>query len=160
MGVRITILILTVFAARRSNQALAPPSSHSSHTAAGKDFDWTNTKKRTDVCYRCGLPGRHFAQYCVSMMPDDVQSRILRNRERQAYLADNEDSDNECGPANLLLPLSTDSHIAAADFDLPFEINIDIQSARACSPLMRYPTLLTILVSIPCLLPRLRPSPR
>ncbi|KAJ7623113.1 hypothetical protein DFH06DRAFT_1142898 [Mycena polygramma] len=48
-----------------------------SRSSAGKDFDWTNTRNRTDVCYRCGLPG-HFAQYCVSVMPDDVRHRVIR----------------------------------------------------------------------------------
>jgi hypothetical protein len=68
------------FAARRHSYQ-AP-----SRLMAGREFDWTNTKNCTDVCYRCGLPG-HFAQYCVLSMPDDVRCRILRDREENTCAA-------------------------------------------------------------------------
>ncbi|KAJ7203859.1 hypothetical protein GGX14DRAFT_569900 [Mycena pura] len=89
-------------------------SSHS-HSSAGKEFDqWTNTKNRTDVCYRCGLPG-HFAQYCVSSMPDDVRRRIIRNHERQAQFAKDGSSDSEHDTADVAATAFTvNSHIAAA----------------------------------------------
>ncbi|KAJ7914376.1 hypothetical protein B0H13DRAFT_2659277 [Mycena leptocephala] len=109
---------------RRSDSS---PHSHShsqSHSSAGKEFDWTNTKNRTDVCYRCGLPG-HFSQYCVSVMPEDVRRRIIRNRERQTQLAEDESSDSEHGAANVAATATTNSHIAAAIFDLPTELHID-----------------------------------
>ncbi|KAF7372257.1 hypothetical protein MVEN_00085200 [Mycena venus] len=99
-------------------------SSHS-HSSTGKEFDWTKTKNRTDVCYRCGLPS-HFAQYCVSSMPDDVQRRIIRNRERQAQLAKDGSSDSEHDTADVAATAFTaNSHIAAAAVDLPSEVNID-----------------------------------
>jgi hypothetical protein len=94
----------------------------SSHSSAGKEFDWTNTRNRTDVCYRCGLPG-HFAQYCFSTMPEDVKRHILRNRER-AQVAENNSSDSDTSAANVAASIFTNPHIAAA-VDLPFEINID-----------------------------------
>jgi hypothetical protein len=28
----------------------------SSHSSAGKEFNWTNTRNHMDVCYRCGPP--------------------------------------------------------------------------------------------------------
>ncbi|KAJ7490781.1 hypothetical protein FB451DRAFT_1221047 [Mycena latifolia] len=91
-------------------------SDRSSHSAAGKEFDWTNTKNRTDVCHRCGLPG-HFAQYCVSIMPDDVRRRILRDRDSRAHLTENSGgADEETGEH---------AHFAAAVLDLPDELNLD-----------------------------------
>ncbi|KAJ7505032.1 hypothetical protein B0H11DRAFT_2273196 [Mycena galericulata] len=96
--------------------------SHSSHShshsrsSAGKEFDWTNTKNRTDVCYRCGLPS-HFAQYCVSVMPDDVRHRIIRDREQRAHTAEAErDSESADEPSN---------HVMSAVLDLPTELHID-----------------------------------
>ncbi len=66
----------------------------------------------------------HFAQYCVSVMPDDVRRRILRNRERQAQLtAEDESSDSDHGVATTAF--TNNPHIAAAALDLPPEINID-----------------------------------
>ncbi|KAJ7809139.1 hypothetical protein B0H14DRAFT_3881103 [Mycena olivaceomarginata] len=97
-----------VIKAASSRQSRRADSSHShshSHSSAGKEFDWTNTKNRMDVCYRCGLPG-HFAQYCVSVMPDDVRRRIIRNRERQAQLAEDEASDIERGVATTVVDTS------------------------------------------------------
>jgi hypothetical protein len=95
----------------------------SSHSSAGKEFDWTNTRNHTDVCYRCGLPG-HFAQYCISTMPEDVKRHILRNR-KCAQVAENDSSDSDTGAANVAASVFTNPHIAAAAVDLPFEINID-----------------------------------
>ncbi|KAJ7921135.1 hypothetical protein B0H13DRAFT_2418026 [Mycena leptocephala] len=111
-------------AAHLTRHSRRSDSSPHSHSSAGKEFDWTNTKNRTDVCYRCGLPG-HFAQYCVSVMPEDVRRRIIRNRERQAQLAEEESSDSEHGAANVAATATTNSHIAAAIFDLPTELHID-----------------------------------
>ncbi|KAJ7921578.1 hypothetical protein B0H13DRAFT_2415324 [Mycena leptocephala] len=110
---------------RRSNS-----SSHL-HSSAGKEFDWTNTKNRTDICYRCGLPG-HFTQYCVSVMPEDVRHRIIHNRERQAQLAEDESSDSERGAANVAATATTNSHIAATIFDLPTELHIDTMDPDDC----------------------------
>ncbi|KAJ7925341.1 hypothetical protein B0H13DRAFT_2314551 [Mycena leptocephala] len=111
-------------AAHLTCHSLHSDSSPHSHSSAGKEFDWTNTKNRTDVCYRCGLPG-HFAQYCMSVMPEDVRHRIIRNREHQAQLAEDKSSDSEHGAANVAATATTNSHIAAAIFDLPTELNID-----------------------------------
>ncbi|KAJ7934682.1 hypothetical protein B0H13DRAFT_2305466 [Mycena leptocephala] len=87
------------------------------------EFGWTNTKNRTDVCYRCGLPG-HFEQYCVSTMPE-VRRRIIRSRER-AQFAKDESSDSDTDAAHVAATaFTTNSHIAAAAVDFPFEINID-----------------------------------
>lgn len=91
-----------------------------SRSAGSKEFDWTNTKNRTDVCYRCGLPG-HFAQYCISIMPDDVRQRILGRREPQANLADDFDTDTEFAAA----AVDTGTHFALAVHDLPSELNFD-----------------------------------
>ncbi|KAJ7886321.1 hypothetical protein B0H13DRAFT_2342866 [Mycena leptocephala] len=111
-------------AAHLTRHSRRSDSSPHSHSLAGKEFDWTNTKNCTDVCYRCGLPG-HFAQYCVSVMPEDVRRQIIRNRERQAQLAKDESSDSEHGAVNVAATATTNSHIAAAIFDLPTELHID-----------------------------------
>ncbi|KAJ7936875.1 hypothetical protein B0H13DRAFT_2261745 [Mycena leptocephala] len=63
--------------------------------------------------------------YCVSVMPEDVRRRIIRNRERQAQLAEDESSDSERGAVNGAATATTNSHIAAAIFDLPTELHID-----------------------------------
>jgi hypothetical protein len=73
-------------------------------------------------CYRYGLHG-HFAQYCVSVMPEDIRHRIIHNREHQAQLADDESSDSDRGAATAF---TTNSHIAAAAVDLLLEVNIDM----------------------------------
>ncbi|KAJ7021930.1 hypothetical protein C8F04DRAFT_1273150 [Mycena alexandri] len=91
-----------------------------SRSASSKEFDWTNTKNRTDVCYRCGLPG-HFAQYCISIMPDNVRQRILGRREPQANLADDFDTDTEFAAA----AVDTGTHFALAVHDLPSELNFN-----------------------------------
>ncbi|KAJ7925445.1 hypothetical protein B0H13DRAFT_2569986, partial [Mycena leptocephala] len=116
---------------RCSDSSPHSPSHSQSHSSAGKEFDWTNTKNRTDVCYRCGLPG-HFAQYCVSVMPEDVRRRIIRNREHQAQLAEDESSDSERGAANVAATATTNSHIAAAIFDLPTKLHIDTMDPDVC----------------------------
>ncbi|KAJ7676229.1 hypothetical protein B0H14DRAFT_3908717 [Mycena olivaceomarginata] len=97
--------VLELDSSRQSRRADSSHSHSHSHSSAGKEFDWTNTKNRMDVCYRCGLPG-HFAQYCVSVMPDDVRRRIIRNRERQAQLAEDEASDIERGVATTVVDTS------------------------------------------------------
>ncbi|KAJ7473019.1 hypothetical protein B0H11DRAFT_2236897 [Mycena galericulata] len=55
------------------------------------------------------LPG-HFAQYCVSVMPDDVRHRITHDREQRAHTAeaerDPESADNPSNPRHVL-PYST-----------------------------------------------------
>ncbi|KAJ7935960.1 hypothetical protein B0H13DRAFT_2304450 [Mycena leptocephala] len=43
----------------------------------------------------------------------------------EAQLAEDESSDSECGAANVAATATTNSHIAAAIFDLPTEININ-----------------------------------
>ncbi|KAJ6498394.1 hypothetical protein C8R47DRAFT_1068681 [Mycena vitilis] len=61
--------------------------------------------------------GGHFAQYCVSVMPDDVRRRIIRDREQRAHAAEAEqdsESDNEVS-----------NHAMAAILDLPTELHID-----------------------------------
>ncbi|KAJ7347236.1 hypothetical protein DFH08DRAFT_960587 [Mycena albidolilacea] len=83
-------------------------------------YDWTNTKGRTDVCYQCGLPG-HFAQYCISEMPDDVRRRIVRDRKEKANIAADSDSDSDAKHAHF----ATTDHFAAAALDLPSELNLD-----------------------------------
>ncbi|KAJ7432655.1 hypothetical protein B0H11DRAFT_2379088 [Mycena galericulata] len=104
-------------AAHLTHRSRHSDSSHShSRSSAGKEFDWTNTKNRTDVCYRCGLPG-HFAQYCVSVMPDDVRRRIVRDCEQRAHTAEAErDSESADEPSN---------HAMSAVLDLPTELHID-----------------------------------
>ncbi|KAJ7431368.1 hypothetical protein B0H11DRAFT_2298416 [Mycena galericulata] len=104
-------------AAHLTHRSRHSDSSHShSRSSAGKEFDWTNTKNRTDVCYRCGIPG-HFAQYCVSVMPDDVRRRIIRDREQRAHTAEAEqDSESADEPSN---------HVMSAVLDLPTELHID-----------------------------------
>jgi hypothetical protein len=114
---------------RRSTQTSAPLS-RSSHSAGGKEFDWTNTKNRSDVCNRCGIPG-HFAQYCVSIMPDDVRRRIIRNREHQAHLADDGSSDDREDVHIAATAVDTNSHLALAVHDLPFEINLNTMDPEA-----------------------------
>ncbi|KAJ7314272.1 hypothetical protein DFH08DRAFT_973012 [Mycena albidolilacea] len=113
---------------RRSTQTSAPLS-RSSRSAGGKEFDWTNTKNRSDVCNRCGIPG--FAQYCVSIMPDDVRHRFIRNREHQAHLADNGSSDDREDAHITATAVDTNSHLALAVHDLPFEINLDTMDPEA-----------------------------
>ncbi|KAJ7663841.1 hypothetical protein DFH06DRAFT_1470995 [Mycena polygramma] len=106
-------------AAHLSRSSRHADSSHThshSRSSAGKDFDWTNTKNRTDVCYRCGLPG-HFAQYCVSVMPDDVRRRIVRDREQRAHAAEAEQDSDSTNEAS--------NHAMAAVLDLPTELHID-----------------------------------
>ncbi|KAJ7472331.1 hypothetical protein B0H11DRAFT_2282882 [Mycena galericulata] len=104
-------------AAHLTHRSRHSDSSHShSRSSAGKEFDWTNTKNRTDVCYRCGIPG-HFAQYCVSVMPDDVRRRIIRDREQRAHTAEAEqDSESADEPSN---------HVMSAVLDLPTELHIN-----------------------------------
>jgi hypothetical protein len=112
-------------AAHLTRHSRRADSSHSC-SSAGKDFDWTNTKNHTDICYRCGLPS-HFAQYCMLIMPEDVRHQIIRNRDRQAQLAKDESSDSDHGDVNVAAAaIATKSHIAATAVDLPFEITIDM----------------------------------
>jgi hypothetical protein len=65
-------------------------------------------------------------------MPEDVRRRIIRNRERQAQLAKDESSDSEHGAANVAATATTNSHIAAAIFDLPTELHIDTMDPDVC----------------------------
>ena len=44
------------------------------------EIDWTNTRRREGVCFRCGRSG-HTAQYCVADMPEEVKRRILKPRD-------------------------------------------------------------------------------
>ncbi|KAJ6629627.1 hypothetical protein B0H10DRAFT_1939613 [Mycena sp. CBHHK59/15] len=104
----------------RSNQTSAP-----SHSAGGNEFDWMNTKNRLDVCHRCGIPS-HFTQYCVSIMPDEVRRQIIRNREHQAHLAEDESSDNDLEGAHIAATaIDTNLHFTLATHDLPSNINLD-----------------------------------
>ncbi|KAJ7850219.1 hypothetical protein B0H13DRAFT_2401461 [Mycena leptocephala] len=96
---------------RRSNS-----SSHS-HSTGGKEFDWTNTKNHTDVCYQCGIQG-HFAQYCVSVMPDDVHRRIIRDHELRAHMAEATDHSS--------------NHVISTILDLPTELHIDTMDPDIC----------------------------
>ncbi|KAJ6627606.1 hypothetical protein B0H10DRAFT_2210116 [Mycena sp. CBHHK59/15] len=60
-------------------------------------------------------------------MPDDVCHRIIRNRERQAQLAEDESSDSDRGAANVAATAFTNnSHIATATVDLPTKLNINM----------------------------------
>ncbi|KAJ7939156.1 hypothetical protein B0H13DRAFT_1850890 [Mycena leptocephala] len=116
--------------ARGHSRRVDSSRSHS-HSSASTEFDWTNTKNRTDICYHCGLPG-HFAQYCVSIMPEDVRHRIIRSREC-AQFAKDESSDSDTDAAHVAATaFTTNSHIAAATVDLPFEINIDTMDPTIC----------------------------
>ncbi|KAJ7782121.1 hypothetical protein B0H14DRAFT_318868 [Mycena olivaceomarginata] len=110
----------TALAARDRPQR--PHQSSHSHPRSGSNppYDWTNTKGRTDVCYRCGLPG-HFAQYCISEMPDDIRRHIVRDRKEKANIAADSDSDSDAKHAHFAM---TD-HFAAAALDLPSELNLD-----------------------------------
>ncbi|KAJ7105924.1 hypothetical protein C8R44DRAFT_886371 [Mycena epipterygia] len=128
---------------RHSDQNLVSPSQHS-RSAAGMEFDWTNTKNWTDVCFRCGVSG-HFAQYCVSIMPDDVRRRILRDRAQRAHLAE--------GPGDLDSAGVATEHAMQAVLDLPDELHIDtmdpgtlVMPGFPSSPITSYlsPILLTI----------------
>ncbi|KAK7035065.1 hypothetical protein R3P38DRAFT_2397863, partial [Favolaschia claudopus] len=109
---------------RTQRTSSGKPYSHShSHFTSNDKFDWTNTKNRTDVCYRSGLPG-HFAQFCISIMLDDVRRRILRNREDNAQVAlDARESDLET-----VAFAATGEHAFSAMLDLPSEINMDTLS--------------------------------
>ncbi|KAJ7742342.1 hypothetical protein DFH07DRAFT_777759 [Mycena maculata] len=87
-----------------------------SQSSAGKEFNWTNTKNRMNVCNRCGLPG-HFAQFCISIMPNEVRRHILRDHERHAQAAEAEhDSDSANESVN---------HVMAAVLNLPNELHIN-----------------------------------
>ncbi|KAJ7479650.1 hypothetical protein FB451DRAFT_1395214 [Mycena latifolia] len=114
-----------IAAAHLTHRSRRTDNSHS-HSSAGKEFDWTNTKNRTDVCYRCGLPG-HFAQYCISIMPDDVCRRIIHNREQRAHVVEAErDSESTNELANTNKP-----SIHAMSAILPDELNIDTMDPTA-----------------------------
>ncbi|KAF7366295.1 hypothetical protein MSAN_00885700 [Mycena sanguinolenta] len=109
----------TAFAAR-DRPHRSHPHSHS-RSASTPAYDWTNTKNRTDVCYRCGLPG-HFAQYCVSEMPDDVRRRIIRERKEKASVAVDSDNDSDAEHVHF----AAQDHFAAAALDLPTELNLNM----------------------------------